>query len=190
MEPVMKRRFPALPRLPRRPRLPRLALLLLLPALLVSACAPGPDALHWGMEECAHCQMVIGDERFAAQAVDRRGKTYKFDAIECMAAFVDGGAVAAADIHSLWIADGPDSWTRVEDAAFLHSENMRSPMGGGYTAHATTEAARRLQAEVGGELLTWQDVRSRVARTGHVHGAHDSAGVHGRGEGSPAMGAH
>jgi copper chaperone NosL len=155
-------------------RLPalRLATLLLLGAVLVTACAPAPDDVHWGMEECAQCQMVIGDERFAAQVVDQRGKTYKFDAIECMAAFVDGGALAAGDIHSLWVADGRDSWVDVEEAAFLYSENTRSPMGGGYTAHADGDAARRLQAEVGGELMTWQQVRDRVALTGHDHGAH------------------
>jgi copper chaperone NosL len=179
-------------------RLPalRLATLLLLSAVLVTACAPAPDDVHWGMEECAQCQMVVSDERFAAQAVDRRGKTYKFDAIECMAAFVDSGALAAGDIHSLWIADGRDSWVAVEDAAFLHSENTRSPMGGGYTAHADGDAARRLQAEVGGELLTWQQVRDRVALSGHDHGAdhtggsHGEHGVHGPAGGHDDHGAH
>jgi copper chaperone NosL len=183
--------FPAL----RLPAL-RLSTLLLLGAVLITACAAAPDDVHWGMEECAQCQMVISDERFAGQVVDRRGKTYKFDAIECMAAFVDSGALAAADIHSLWIADGRDSWVAVEEAAFLHSENTRSPMGGGYTAHADGDAARRLQAEVGGELLTWQQVRDRVALTGHDHGAdhpvggHDKHGDHGPAGGHDDHGAH
>jgi copper chaperone NosL len=174
----MKREFPAL-RLPAL-RLTglRLPILLLLGVALVTGCAPKPDAVHWGLEECAQCQMVISDERFAGQLVDRRGKTYKFDAIECMAAFVDGGALAAGEIHSLWIADGRDSWVAVEDAAFLYSENTRSPMGGGYTAHADGDAARRLQAEVGGELMTWQQVRDRVALTGHEHGAQDMPAGH------------
>jgi copper chaperone NosL len=163
---VMKREFPAL-RLPAlRLTALRLPTLLLLAVALVTGCAPKPDAVHWGLEECAQCQMVISDERFAAQVVDQRGKTYKFDAIECMAAFVDGGALAAGDIHSLWIADGRDSWVAVEDAAFLYSENTRSPMGGGYTAHADGDAARRLQAEVGGELMTWQQVRDRASSMG------------------------
>jgi copper chaperone NosL len=170
--------FPALRSRALRLHAVRLPALLPLVALLVTACAPQPDAALWGMEECAQCQMVISDERFAAQVVDRRGKTYKFDAIECMAAFVDGGALAAGDIHSLWIADGRDAWVAVEEAAFLYSANTRSPMGGGYTAHADGDAARRLQAEVGGELMTWQQVRDRVALTGHDHGAHHTVGGH------------
>jgi copper chaperone NosL len=151
-------------------------LLLLVAALLLAACAAGPQAVHWGVEECAHCQMVISDERFAAQVVDRRGNTYKFDAIECMADFVNGDRLAAADLHSAWIAHGRDGWVNVTDAAFLHSDNTRSPMGGGYTAHADVAAARALQAEVGGRLLTWDELVARVAQTGHDHAGHERTG--------------
>jgi copper chaperone NosL len=162
-----------------------LALALALP--LLGACAAGPQPAHWGVEECTHCRMVIGDERFAGQVVDRRGKTYKFDALECMAAWLNDAAVAEADLHSTWIASGRDGWIRVEEATFLHSEGLRSPMGGGYTGYATADEARRLQAQVGGELMTWGQLRARAAdhepgaHAGHDHhGAEDHAG-HGAG---------
>lgn len=156
----------------------RLVMLLVAPALLVSACAEGPQPVHWGVEECAHCQMVISDDRFAGQVVDRRGNTYKFDAIECMAAFLNGGTVAAEDVAGSWVADGPDAWVTAESATFVHSVEIRSPMGGGYTAHADGDAARQLQSEVGGVLLTWRDVLERVELEGHPdHAGHDA--VHG-----------
>jgi copper chaperone NosL len=149
---------------------------LVVPALLLGACAGGPQPVHWGVEECAHCQMVISDDRFAGQVVDRRGNTYKFDAIECMAAFLNGRAVAAEDVAGAWVADGPDAWVPSESATFVHSADIRSPMGGGYTAHADSDAARQLHAEVGGILLTWRDVLERVERDGHAdHGGHDAA---------------
>jgi copper chaperone NosL len=146
-------------------------------ASLLAACAKGPDALHWGVEECAYCQMLIGDARYAGQVVDRRGRTYKFDALECMAAFVAGGELAAADIHSAWIANGPDAWTPVEEATFLHSEQVRSPMGGGYVAFPAVDEALRLQSELGGELLSWQELLTRVERSGHAHESHGSGGA-------------
>jgi copper chaperone NosL len=160
-----------------------LAPLALLLALVLGGCAKGPDVVHWGVEECAHCQMMISDERFAGQVVDRRGKTYKFDALECMADWVNRGGIAAADIHSVWVANGPDAWTPVEDASFLHSDGIRSPMGGGYIAFADAAAAVELQAELGGQFLTWTDVLARVAANGHVHGsygthANGTAGAH------------
>jgi copper chaperone NosL len=148
----------------------RLAPALALLALLLSACAKGPDLVHWGVEECSHCQMMITDERFAGQVVDRRGKTYKFDALECMADWVNRGVVAVADFHSVWVSDGPDGWTRVEDASFLHSGEIRSPMGGGYIAFSDAGTAQRMQAEVGGRLMTWREVLDRVAANGHDHG--------------------
>jgi copper chaperone NosL len=140
-------------------------------ALFLSACAAAPEAVHWGVEECAQCQMVISDDRYAAQVVDQRGKTYKFDAIECMTAFLNSDSLAAADIHSVWVADGREAWVRAEDAHFVHSETIRSPMGAGLTAHATADAARQLHAEVGGEILAWAAVL-QLSPVPHAHGTH------------------
>jgi copper chaperone NosL len=141
-------------------------------ALFLAACAAAPEAVHWGVEECAQCQMVISDDRYAAQVVDQRGKTYKFDAIECMTAFLNGDRLAAGDIHSVWVADGRDAWVRAEDAHFVHSENIRSPMGGGLTAHGTADAARQLHTEVGGEILPWAAVL-QLSPVPHAHGTHE-----------------
>lgn len=154
-------------------------------ALVLAACAAGPQAVHWGVEECAHCRMVIGDERFAGQVVDRRGKTYKFDALECMAGWLDEAPVAAADIHSVWISSGRDGWIRAEDATFLHSDGLRSPMGGGYSGHASAAAAHDLQRQVGGEVLSWDQLRRHAADHGYgMHDGHHAGGgaTHGAGQ--------
>lgn len=154
---------------------PRAALLLL--ALLLAACSAGPGAVHWGVEECAHCQMMIADERYAAQVVDRRGRTFKFDAIECMTSFLRAGELAQADVHSVWVADGRERWITVEDAHFVHSERIRSPMGGGLAAYADEAAARRVLAETGGALLAWADVL-RLELPAHDHGSHAAHDSH------------
>jgi hypothetical protein len=66
-----------------------------------------------------------------------------------MAAFVNGGARRLA-ISTPSGSRTAGRWVAVEEATFVHSEDIRSPMGGGYTAHADSDAARQLQAEVGG----------------------------------------
>jgi copper chaperone NosL len=151
-------------------RLRRLVLVFAVPFVL-AACAAAPEPVHWGVEACAHCQMVISDERFAGQVVDRRGKTYKFDAIECMAGFLNEGAVSGDDVHSVWVADGPDGWVEAGTATFVHSPSVRTPMGGGFTAHVTPSAAAAYAAEVDGELLTWSAVVERARHTPHTDSA-------------------
>jgi copper chaperone NosL len=150
-------------------RLRRLVLALAAP-LVLAACATGPEPVHWGVESCAHCQMVISDDRFAGQVVDTRGKTYKFDAIECMAAFLKDDIVAAAEVKSVWVADGPDGWIEAGAATFVHSDNVRTPMGGGFSAHADAVSAGAFAAEVEGRVLTWEDVLARASS--HDHGLH------------------
>jgi len=146
----------------------------LLLALAVSACSVEPQPIQLGAEECSHCRMVIGEQRFTAQALNRQGRAFSFDAIECMADWAAAGeAVTADDLHSLWVADfaAPHGWIRADEATFLRSDEVRSPMGAGLTAHASAEGARSYQAELGGELLGWDEVVELVSRQGG-HGHH------------------
>lgn len=147
-------------------------------AVLLAACAVEPRPIQLGSEECSHCRMVISERQFASQALNTKGRAYSFDAIECMAEWVRSGeAVPAADLHSLWVSDFAESetWLRAEDAVFLHSEQIRSPMGMGLSAHPSPEAARRYQRELGGELLSWDEVLELVERHGN-HGHQHHAG--------------
>jgi copper chaperone NosL len=156
-------------------RLPHSAFCIGVVAVL-AGCSIGPQPIHLGSEECSHCRMAITDRQFAAQALNNRGLAFNFDAIECMADWVRAGeAVPAENLHSLWVTDFSDSetWLRAEDAVFLHSDQLRSPMGVGLSAHADREAARRYQGELGGEILGWTEVLALVERQGgHQHHHH------------------
>jgi copper chaperone NosL len=144
----------------------------------VSACTIEPQPIHLGSEECSHCRMIITDRQFAAQALNTKGRAFNFDAIECMAEWVQAGeTVPAAELHSLWVMDFADSesWVAVEDAVFLRSDEVRSPMGMGLSAHASSGSAQRYQAELGGELLSWAQVLELVGQhRGHGHHHHAS----------------
>lgn len=140
-------------------------------ALLAAACARGPEQVLWGVEECAHCQMMISDDRFAGQIMDARGRTWKFDAVECMPAFLaefDGGEYAA------WVSDGPSGWTPVDEAYFVHSPRVHSPMGGGLIAATDRGMAEQIARDVEGVILDWAGVLARPAMSdhGHAHGDH------------------
>jgi copper chaperone NosL len=140
-------------------RLPLLAL------VLVAACADGPREIRLGEEACAHCSMVISDDRFAAQLITDRGRSLAYDDVACLlAAELAAAATGDATLQSSrgrWIADfdAPGAWLPVEAAVFLKSGALRTPMGGGLSAHATAEAAAALQATHGGAIMDWAEVR-------------------------------
>jgi copper chaperone NosL len=150
-------------------RLRHAAMVLFLAPLLLTACAAGPEPLHVGTEECAHCSMVISDRRYAAQLVTAKGRSHKFDSIECMTRFLQDGAIAAGDTRSLWVMDvtgEAEDWLAVADAQFVHSAALRTPMGGGLAAYASGERARDDAAALNGHLLDW-DAVLQLAPAGH-----------------------
>ncbi len=141
----------------------------------LAACTPKPEPIRYGEERGAYCMMNIADERFGAELVTTKGKVYKFDSIECLAGFLLEERVAAGEVHSLWVTDfaHPPTLIRAEEALFLHSSNVHSPMGMNLAAFATREDLAAVRAEVGGEVLTWDEVLVLVGRERHGHPAHD-----------------
>lgn len=133
-------------------------------AALVSAAAlacgrPGPAPIAFGQVACEHCHMTIADPRFAAELVTRTGKVYAFDDAGCLATFAVSGPVDPAQVHSAWVTDfrHPGTLIPAQDAAFLRTEQVRTPMGSNLLAvpHAAGDS---LQAALGGTLLDWGQV--------------------------------
>jgi copper chaperone NosL len=135
-------------------------------ALVTLGCAePGPDAIHYDTDACDHCRMTIASPSFAAQLVTRTGKVYRFDDPGCLAAFVAAKQVPIGDVHSVWVNDHarPGSRVKAQDAVFLVSGRIRSPMNSGTAAFASREAAATLQSDVGGQVERWNDLLKRAA---------------------------
>lgn len=141
--------------------------LILLPALFLAAgCTPGPEPIRYGHERCAHCLMTISDQRFGAELVSTTGKIYKFDSIECLAAFHHAGK-GAPEVHSVWVTDyqNPPQLIDAAKSAFIYSPDLHSPMGANLAAVSQANAETAL-AELNGQIRTWNDV---LERTGSRH---------------------
>lgn len=141
----------------------------LLTALFMAGCSDGPRDVRIGEEECAHCRMTVSEAPFAAQLRTQQGRTHAFDSIECLAEYV----VQNDEPHGMWVTDftSPGNWITVEEAVYLQSPNLRSPMGMNLSAYATAEAADSHQQQYEGDILDWNDVLERVQmRGGHGHG--------------------
>lgn len=133
--------------------------------ILISAgCRPQVRAIHIGEDTCEHCMMTISDERFASQIVTQTGRTSVFDSIECLVGYLVTGGVADNDLHGLWVTDfaDPERMIRAEEATYLRSDRLPSPMGLNLTAFAEPNSARKMQDAYGGETLSWIEVRRMV----------------------------
>jgi copper chaperone NosL len=127
--------------------------------LLATACSQEPAEIHYGSDECAHCKMMITDDQFASQIVTEKGKAYKFDAIECMAAYQRerGNELENAKLYvSNYNVGG--TWLNAKEAQFVKSEVVNSPMGESLLAFPSEKEAREHVAEKSGTLLKWTEV--------------------------------
>ena len=139
-----------------------LAVLLGLSLLLLAGCTPEPQPIRYGQDECAYCRMSITDPRYGSELVTRTGKTYMFDSIECLAAYVQENA--DVEVHSLWVTDyaTPEHLVRVDEATFLHSDGLTSPMALNVAAFAEDAPLRSVQDSLGGTAMTWSEVQRLV----------------------------
>ncbi len=143
----------------------------LLATLLLSGCsAPKPAKIVIGQDACASCNMVISDARFASQVVTNTGKVYKFDSVECMVAFLTEGKVPKDQVHSAWVSDymNPGTWLKAEDARYLQSVQIRSPMGLNLSAYRTLGELENVRAEANGIERRYADLPGIVVEAGFL----------------------
>jgi len=129
---------------------------------LFLSCNIGPRPIEYGENSCHFCQMTIVDKVHAAEVVTKKGKVYKFDAIECMINFRKEFKTAeiALNLSNDFMEAGKliDATT----ATFLISENIPSPMGAYLSAFKNNEEAMKIQSEKGGTLYTWSELISHL----------------------------
>jgi copper chaperone NosL len=134
--------------------------------LAAAACgSPGPRPLAFGTEQCAHCHMTLADPRFAGELITVTGKVIPFDDVGCLASFVATGGVSRERIGSLWVSDfaHPDSLLDVNQAVFLRSDSLHTPMDYHVVAFRQGRTADSMRAALGAELLSWDQVLRLVA---------------------------
>ena len=59
-------------------------LILSISAILFFSCNSAPKPIVYGSDGCHFCSMTIVDQQHAAQYMTKKGRSYAFDATECM----------------------------------------------------------------------------------------------------------
>ncbi len=129
--------------------------------LLMLACKPESQPISYGSDMCEFCRMSIVDQRFGSEIVTRKGKIYKFDAVECMVNYLDKRVEDESQLKYILTntLDKPGALIDVEDCCFLISKNMPSPMGMYINPFLVTDNASRSQVENSGIIHDWAGLR-------------------------------
>ena len=93
-----------------------------------------PTAIAYDREPCAHCHMLVGDPRYAAQLVTSDGNIANFDDPGCALRYL---AEVNPRVHRLWFRDAKrDRWIPASEVGFVRG--AETPMGHGLAASDAT----------------------------------------------------
>lgn len=131
--------------------------------LLFSCTLEKPQPIKLGEDVCEYCKMVIADKRFAAEVITKRGKVYKFDAIECMVGYYNENE---EDIRKAYVVNflNPEEFLPAEKAFYVRSPEIRSPMGMNLSAYRSEEDAKKILKGKEGEIFDWKALREFIKK--------------------------
>ena len=127
---------------------------------LAAACgARRPEPIVYGADTCAWCRMQIVDPRFGAELVTVKGRTVKFDSIECLVGYYKQAA-SAHDVASVWVSDlrHPGTLIDATHARFVDLGPGKAPMGRGWAAVADSSDAVAIGISDPSAIKRWADL--------------------------------
>ncbi|MEP2025685.1 MAG: nitrous oxide reductase accessory protein NosL [Reichenbachiella sp.] len=128
--------------------------------LLLVSCNSTPVAIEYGTTSCHACKMTIVDQQHAAQLMTKKGRTYSFDAIECMASSLNQWK--EEELATILVTDylNPKQLIDAQNAYYLISNSIPSPMGANLSAFAKKTNRDELSNSPGDQALSWNEVKS------------------------------
>ncbi|MGB5356078.1 MAG: nitrous oxide reductase accessory protein NosL, partial [Eudoraea sp.] len=140
------------------------SILLIIFCTLLSGCNNSPKPVSNGADSCHLCKMTIVDKQHAAQFMTKKGRSYAFDAAECMLNHlneIDRNTVALFLINDY---NSPGEFIDATTASYLISQNIPSPMGEYLTAFNDQGAAEKAQAANEGEVFSWEEIQNKFKK--------------------------
>lgn len=126
----------------------------------IQSCGPkGATPIQAGVDACAHCKMTISDLRFASELLTKKGRVYKFDDLQCLISYQSMAEFNKEDIKENYLSDFNSRKLEVAHSmVLLHSEALRSPMGGNTAAFKNKEELSKANKEFNGNVVIWSEL--------------------------------
>lgn len=101
-----------------------------------------PPRIRYGEDPCDECFMLINESRFAAGFVTIDGQVKRFDDIGCLLLYQKE---QNENVAHFWVKDfNTQKWLKADDALFVRSDSIQTPMGFGIIAFKTEEFAQKI----------------------------------------------
>jgi len=137
--------------------------LILIP--LFFSCKVEPADIQYGQDHCHMCDMTVVDKTHASEYVTKKGRSYPFDAIECLIWKLNKDN-NENEMAYILVADynHPGKLIDAKDATYLVSGKIKSPMGANLSAFATKEEAQKAAQSFGGKLYNWKAIKVQLSK--------------------------
>ena len=138
-------------------------ILCVLIATCIISCTVEPKPIEYGIDHCYFCDMTVVEKTHAAQYTTLKGRSYSFDAVECLIRKLNQDE-NEANMAFIRVADyaNPGSLSNANTATYLISDKIKSPMGANLSAFSKYESAKKTQSIHGGNLYTWQQIKDKL----------------------------
>ena len=131
--------------------------------LLVS-CTIEPKPISYGNDHCHFCEMTIVDKNHSSFYVTEKGRQYNFDAIECMINDLDKKERPNLAFIEVAYYGHPNQMIKAQNASYLISEGIKSPMSANLSAFNSLESAQKAQQEHGGKIYSWSEIKAYISK--------------------------
>lgn len=143
----------------------RLLAILLVTGLFTS-CAVEPESINYGSDQCDFCKMGVVDKSHSAQYVTKKGKQYKFDAIECLVREIADPEIKVSNLAHILVADysNPGNMIPASEATYIICKKIKSPMGAYLSAFSNKAEAQKTIDDLGGNLYDWTSIQAKFQK--------------------------
>ncbi len=122
---------------------------------------------------CVNCNMYIKSNTHNAKAVTEKN-TLEFDAIECLVDYIQEHNNKT--FTSFWVSNyTTGNFIKAENATYIISKAMPSPMGANLSAFKSAEDAQKIKEKKGGNLYSWEELQSFLLKKNNalIHNNHN-----------------
>ena len=124
----------------------------------LTSCSVEPQPIEIGADECHRCKMIISNKNFGCELITKKGRVYKYDAIECLIPeVIEKGA---KNYSHILVTDyfQPGQFFNAVESNFLISENLPSPMGAFLSAYGSSSTMEKAQEQFDGKVYNWESI--------------------------------
>ncbi len=133
---------------------------LLIIAIILAACqnrSVEPVALVPD-DMCTYCKMAISEKPYASELIDSEGDVFKFDDVGCMLNFLNR-RMSGKSARAYFVMDFNErQWIKAEEAFYVRSSSIKTPMSGGIIAFKTQAQAAEAAGKFQGQLLRFNEL--------------------------------